>query len=238
MKKRYNPDYIHHQDSKIVSAIREIVFGMEDGMVSTLGAITGIAVGSQDRFSVILAGMVIIAVESISMGIGSYISSSSERDVIKRKLHEEKTEIEDFPHEEKQELKEIYIKDGWPISLAGKMVETASQNKELMLKEMAAHELNIPVIDKAHPWRNGVFMFFAYVIGGLIPLFSYFLLSMSQAIYISIIVTLLGLFILGVATTKYTKAHWAKMGLRIMALGGVALIVGYLIGKFANLLVS
>lgn len=238
MKERYNPDYIHHQDSKIVSAIREIVFGMEDGMVSTLGAITGIAVGSQNEFMVILSGMVIIAVESISMGIGSYISSGSERDVIKRKLYEEKEEIKDYPHEEKEELKDIYLRDGWPKDMAVKMSEVASRNKKLMLKEMAAHELNIPVIDKSHPGRNGVFMFFAYVIGGLIPLFSYFILPIHQAIYISIIITMIGLFVLGAMTTKYTKINWAKAGLRIMILGAVALSVGYAIGELADLIIK
>ncbi|MBU1202476.1 VIT1/CCC1 transporter family protein [Patescibacteria group bacterium] len=238
MHDRYNPDYIHHQNSKIILAIREIVFGMEDGMVSTLGAITGIAVGSQDKFTVVLAGMVIIAVESISMGIGSYISSGSERDVIKRKLYEEKSEIEDFPHEEKKELKDIYIRDGWPIDIADKMSEVASKNKKLMLKEMAAHELNISILDKSHPWRNGLFMFFAYIIGGIIPLFAYFLLPIDKAIYISIGATLAGLFVLGVATTKYTKINWLKAGFRIMILGGVALLVGYLVGHFADLLIK
>ena len=109
MKERYNPDYIHHQNSKIANSIRDIVFGVEDGMVSTLGTITGIAVGSQDHSTVLLAGMVIISVESISMGIGSYISNLSEQDILKRKLYEEKKEIEDFPHEEKKELVDIKV---------------------------------------------------------------------------------------------------------------------------------
>ena len=77
--------YLHHQKPGIVSAIREIVFGMEDGMVSTMGAITGIAVGSGNHFVVVLSGLVIIAVESISMGVGSYLSSKSQKEVRARK---------------------------------------------------------------------------------------------------------------------------------------------------------
>ena len=236
MEERYNPDYIHHKDSKIVGSIREIVFGIEDGMVSTLGAVTGIAVGSQDHFTVVLAGVVIIAVESISMGIGSYISNLSEADVLKRKLYEEKQEINDFPYEEKQELVDIYISDGWPKTLAGQMAEVASKDKKLMLHEMAHHELNVSPNAKHHLWRNGAFMFIAYVFGGLIPLFAYFILPISIAIKISTIITLLGLFILGASTTKYTKGSWLKMGTRVFILGGVALLAGYLIGRFASLL--
>lgn len=236
MKPRKNPDYIHHQDSKIVSSIREIVFGMEDGMVSTLGAVTGIAVGSQDHFTVLLSGMVIIAVESISMGIGSYISNMSEVDIIKRKLYEEKQEIKDFPKEEKQELRDIYIRDGWPKDLASQMAQVASKDKKLMLNEMAHHELGIFMHKKDHSLRNGLFMFFAYIVGGLVPLFAYFFLPINLAIKISIGITLIGLFTLGASTTRYTKNNWFRMGARVLILGGIALLVGYLIGKFASFL--
>ena len=70
-KSHNNPNYIHHQDNgKNESTLRELVFGMEDGMVSTLGSITGIAVTTQDPFITLLAGLVIVGVESISMGVG------------------------------------------------------------------------------------------------------------------------------------------------------------------------
>ncbi len=229
-----NPDYIHHKDSKIVSMIREIVFGAEDGMVSTLGALTGIAVGSNNHFVVILAGLVIIAVESISMGVGSYISNLSESQVNKRKLHEEKEEIKDFPSEEKEELKNIYLKDGWPEKLATEMAEVASQDKDLMLLEMAYHELYIAPQKEAHPLQRGLTMFLAYIVGGLIPLFAYFILPISTATIVSIIITLFALFILGASTTRYTKGSWIKTGLRVLVLGGVALLVGYLVGRLMN----
>ncbi|MDD4995100.1 MAG: VIT1/CCC1 transporter family protein [Patescibacteria group bacterium] len=61
--------------------IYQVVFGFQDSLVSTLGAIIGIAEGSRDRFVVILSGLVIIFVESLSMGLGTYISSKSEREV-------------------------------------------------------------------------------------------------------------------------------------------------------------
>ena len=69
--------FIHHGNMAFISHVREIIFGMQDGMVSTLGALTGIAVGTNDYFTVILSGVVIIAVESISMSIGSFTSSAS-----------------------------------------------------------------------------------------------------------------------------------------------------------------
>lgn len=233
---KINKDYIHHQHSQVVSSFREVVFGMEDGMVSTLGAISGIAIGSQDQFTVVLAGCVIIAVESISMGMGSYISNLSDKEIKKRKLYEERQEIENFPKREAKELVDMYVKDGWPEDLARQMSQAASSDKKLMLKEMAYRELQVSLEEGASPVRGGIFMFFAYILGGLIPLFAYFILPISTAIYISIIITLIGLFLLGVGTTRYTKSNWFKSGIRIFVLGGIALLAGFIIGELANII--
>ncbi len=64
-----------------VSSIREIIFGLEDSLVSTLGAVTGIAAGAGSTYIVILSGLVLIAVESISMSAGSYLSSKAAEDL-------------------------------------------------------------------------------------------------------------------------------------------------------------
>ncbi len=230
----YNPDYIHHQNSKFINNIREIVFGLQDGMVSTLGAITGIAIGSHDQYTVILAGFSIIVVESISMAIGSYTSSVSEKNIQLRMLHEEKEEINKFPETEKEELYKIYLKDGWPKNLAREMSNTASANPDLMLLEMKYHELQLPTLEKMQPVKNGLFMFFSYLIGGGIPLLSYFIFRIPTSIYLSAVLTLISLFILGASTTHYTKRSWIRSGLRLFTLALIALICGYLIGFLVN----
>ena len=224
----------HHKTSWIAGQIKEVVFGMEDGMVSTLGAITGIAVGSGEHFVVILSGCVIIAVESISMGVGSYISNKSQKDIFKRKLHEEKEEIKTFPEEEEKELVQIYLKDGWPEKLAKQMSKTAAADHDLFLTEMAYHELNILPQDGSSPIKDGIVMFFSYIIGGAVPLTSYFFLSLNKALPASIIITLAGLFILGTATTKLSKRKWWKAGLEFLILASVATGVGYLVGQLAE----
>jgi len=231
----FNPNYIHHRASKFISSIREIVFGVEDGMVSTLGAVTGIAVGSQDYFTVMLSGFVIISVESISMGIGSFLSSRSERQIIERKLFEETAEIKNFPKEESVELYEIYTKEGWPAETARLMVDAASANNKLMLNEMAYRELGVIPKEDGSSMRDGLFMFISYVIGGFIPLAAYFFFPIYPAVYLSIFITLIGLFILGSATSKYTKQNLLKSGFYMLLLGSIALGAGYGIGLLARI---
>lgn len=224
-------DYIHHKNQQIGSLMREVVFGMEDGMVSTLGTVTGIAAATRDHFTVILAGFVIVAVESISMAVGSYLSSKSEKEIDERKIEEEKTELKDFPTEEKQELIEMYVKDGWTRALAVQMAEEASENKNLFLQEMAYRELKIIPEKLANPLRNGVVMGFSYVIGGAIPLMAYFVIGLPRAIFWSIGITLVALFLLGVVTTKFSKRVWWKAGLEMLSLASAAAFVGYLVGQ-------
>jgi VIT1/CCC1 family predicted Fe2+/Mn2+ transporter len=234
----FNSDFIHHNKSRIAAYIQEVVFGVQDGMVSTLGAITGIAIGSQDHFTIILSGIAIIAVESISMSFGSYTSSLSEKHIAKRMLQEEMMEIRKYPDEEREELENMYKADGWPDDLAVQMSHAAGKDEKLMLKEMAYRELSVSVDDTKHPFWNGFFMFFSYVVGGLVPLSAYFFLSVQQAMYISIPLTLFGLFVLGAFTTKFTKQPWMKSGARMLFLGGVALLVGFLVGYLVDLYIS
>ncbi len=234
-----NPEYLHHKKPGAAAVIREIVFGLEDGMVSTMGAITGIAAGTHDHLTVVLAGCVVVAVESISMSVGSYLSSKSELAIDERKLHEEKTELLKFPDEEREELKMMYIKDGWGKELAATMAQKASENRRLFLQEMAYRELKIIPEKMEHPFRNGLAMGVSYIIGGLIPLLPYLVFSdVNTAITISISVTLVGLFALGAITTTFSRRSWWKAGLEMLGLASAAALVGYGVGNGIDRLIK
>ena len=235
-QKRYRQDFIHHQASKISDSIREVVFGAEDGMVSTLGALTGIAIGTANSFTVILAGLVILAVESTGMSIGSFLSNKSVKEVDRRKLAEEAEEIQSFPEQEAKELITLYIKDGWPENLAQQMAAVAKTKPPLMLKEMAYRELAIAPDSNNHLVANSVFMFFSYVVGGAIPILPYLFLPIPAALPLSILITLIGLFGLGALTTRFTKRNWLKAGLEMLVLASIAASIGYFIGRAADML--
>lgn len=224
-------DHAHHASTEYV---REVVFGMQDGMVSTLGAITGIAIGSNDHFVVLLSGIAIIAVESLSMGIGSYTSRVSEERINQWRIAEEKGEITNSLPDEEAELHDMYTSDGWPAHLATEMVKTASSDPQLMLKEMVYRELQIPPHRHVCPVRNGLYMFFSYIAGGLIPLLPYFFMGVRPAVPVSIFATLIGLFFLGAGVAAYARQKPAKAGFHLLALGSVALVAGLAVGYLSR----
>ncbi len=227
-----NPNYIHHKKNGFGSTLRELVFGMEDGMVSTMGAITGIAIGSGSHSIVVLSGFVIIAVESISMGVGSYLSNKSESDMEIRILAEEKEEIRDMPEEEEKELVGLLIADGWSQTLAVQMAAEAKEKPELMLHEMSYRELKLIPHQKGSPIKDGFVMWGSYIVGGLIPLIPYLIMKNPiDSIPISVGVTLIGLFALGAYVTKFSLRKWWRGGLEMLVLAGFAAAVGYFVGQ-------
>lgn len=232
----YNSHYLHHQSTAYLYG-REIVFGMQDGMVSALSALTGIAVGSNNHFIVVLSGFAIISAGAISMAIGTFNSISTQKKMEHRMIHEEKTEICNNKWEEKCELEKRFIDDGWNKFMAENMALSAYYDEKLMLREMSYRELGIFPKTNANVIKNSVAMFFAWLVGGMFPLLPYFFLSVENGIIFSICITLLGLFFLGIIISVYTKENWLRAGLKILILAGLAITVGYAFGYITDVFI-
>lgn len=67
------------------SYVRTFVFGVEDSLVSTVGLLSGIAVGGMDKPQIILTGVVLLFVEAFSMGVGSLISEQSAEEYVQHR---------------------------------------------------------------------------------------------------------------------------------------------------------
>ncbi|MFC1609048.1 VIT1/CCC1 transporter family protein [Patescibacteria group bacterium] len=235
MKDRY-PNFIHNKKSRFFSSAREIVFGVEDGIISTLGVITGIAIATNDLFLVIVAGLVVISVESVSMGIGAYLSSQSVNELDDKIISEEKIEVHESMDTEKEELRNLYYQDGWPRDLADQMTEAASRDENLMLREMEYRELGILPERDGNSFTKGLVMFLSYIFGGFIPLLAYLIFPISAGVIFSIIFAGIGLFSLGGVIARYSNVAWWKVGTRILVLGGVSTCIGFAVGALAEMM--
>lgn len=229
---------IHHElqenvgfRGKLFFSMREIVFGLEDGIVSTLGAITGIAGGTENTSIVILSGAVIIFVESLSMAAGTFLSSKSEREVEERMLDEERMEIEQQPDLEKKELEDFYHKRGFNEIEIRILVDRITQDKDLWLEEMAFKELGVIPHKKEAPKTAALVMGVSYIIGGAVPLSAYLYLPIHQAIIVSLSTSVIILFLIGYAKGALVCTNKIRSGLEMMIVSLSAAGVGYFIGK-------
>ncbi len=226
---------------RLVGSIRDIVFGLEDGLVSTVGVLTGIAGGTNDRFVVILSGFVLVIVEALSMGVGSFLSAESESDLQKRRSTDMRTMIIDEPKRAKEILFFVYKRLGLKKGEREHLLKKAEKNHRFWLEELNTHYLGIsPAIN--HSMLNGIYMFFAYILGGSVPILPYFFFPINVAILISVPFTVIALFIVGSLKGKITYKNWWKSGFNMAFFSFSAALVGYLVGQlvvyFFNVRVS
>lgn len=85
------------------------------------------------------------------------------------------------------------------------------------------------------PVQAAIVMFFSYVLAGLIPLAPFFYSNSRLAIYISVGITLVSLLLLGVFNAKMFRARVWRDGLFTLLMGGLAILVGILVGQVANI---
>lgn len=237
-QKKYLHHELHHTDTslkgKLMASLREVVFGLEDGVVSTLGAITGIAASTKSEFIVILSGFVIIFVESLSMAAGTFLSSKSEQEVEERMLREEAEEIQLHPEKEKEELRHFYKQRGFTDEEIEIVVNRITQNKQLWLEEMAFKELGVIPDKNRTPYADAFIMGIAYIIGGLIALSSYFAFNISVALPVSIVGSVICLFVLGWIKGRVVHTNKLRSGLEMMLVSASAAAVGFIVGQIVN----
>jgi predicted membrane protein (TIGR00267 family) len=211
--------------------IRELVFGMNDGLVSTLSLVSGVAGAAVSRSVVLLAGIAGLLSGAISMAAGAYISTKSQREVYEAQVAREREELEQDPEEEKAELRTLYRLKGYSAEEAERIVERISQDKDLMLENMLRDELGLMPESFPNPWLAGLQSGGAFVVGAFIPLMGYLLFADRTATLVSAGVSIAALFLIGVAKTLFTGLSWLRSGLEMVLVGLLATVTTYVIGS-------
>jgi predicted membrane protein (TIGR00267 family) len=216
---------------RLLVAIRELVFGLEDGLVSTMGAVAGIAAGTENGQIVVLSGLVIIAVEALSMAAGSFLSNKSHRQMLEKRIADERREIEEKPEEEVEELRVMYRQRGFSADEIEILVRRITADKELWLEEMVSKELRIGEGDLEEPKSRAVVMGFAYVAGGAVPLAPYLFLPVGVALVVSVAATVATLFVIGFVKGRFAGIDRWKSAFEMVLVASAAAAVAYLIGS-------
>lgn len=212
-------------------AMRELVFGMNDGLVSTLSLVSGVAGAAVSRSLVLLAGIAGLLSGAISMAAGAYISTKSQREVYEAQVAREREELEQDPEEEKAELRTLYRLKGYSAEEAQRIVERISQDKDLMLESMLRDELGLMPESFPNPWLAGLQSGGAFVVGAFIPLIGYLFFDGLTATLVSVGISIAALFLIGVVKTLFTGLSWLRSGLEMVSIGLLATAVTYLIGS-------
>ena len=222
---------IKHLEPRPPSAsLADIILGGQDGLVNTLGVILGVAAASSDPRIVIAAGFAATFAESISMGAVAYTSTLADHDHYRAELERERREIREMPEAEVQEVKEIFSRWGFSGDLLERAVTKVIEEEEAWVDVMMRNELKLAPIEDANALRIALVVGFSAIVGSLIPLVPFLLLSLNWAVPLSLSVSALALLGVGAYKARITVGQPARSGLQMAVIGIVSALAGYFIG--------
>lgn len=220
----------HNRNGAQSGTLRAAVFGVNDGLVSNLSLVMGIAGANVDSKFVLLAGLAGLLAGAFSMGAGEYVSMLVQREVFEKLIETEKLEQLTLPEEERKELQDIYERKGIPREEAIKLSETIMSDKKLALETHIREELGLNPDELGSPSGAAISSFLAFVGGAVIPVLPYIFLNGMKAFILSIILSGCGLLTVGAALSFVTGRGWFYSSLRMLFIGGSAAAVTYLVG--------
>ncbi|MBI2543200.1 MAG: VIT1/CCC1 transporter family protein [Candidatus Aenigmarchaeota archaeon] len=220
----------HAERHFIGSNLSDIILGGQDGLVNVLGLVLGVAGGTNSTSIVLIAGLAATFAETISMGAVAYTSSKADKEYYMKQLELERDEIKRIPEVEENEIRGIYHKKGFRGNLLNKVVNKITSNRKVWLNTMMTEELGLSSSPKINPLRNGMIVFISTLIGSIIPLVPFVLLSVQNAIITSLLLSVLVLFLVGVVKARLTVGSWFRSGFELSLIGTLAALSGYFIG--------
>lgn len=213
-------------------SMREIVFGFNDGSVSTLALLAGVTGGNLSLLNILIAGFSAVVAGAISMAVGAYISSKSEIEHNRYTKEIERNEVKALPKVEKEELRQIYQKKAkFTKQELDVVVNRLTADEKTWVDTMMREELGLFEEHFEHPVRVGLTMFVAFLIGGLVPVLPFFMdPTPDTGLVFASVVTLVSLFIIGVWKTRFTGKNKVFSGTEMVVMGIIATVVPYLVG--------
>ena len=220
-------------------ALRAAIFGMNDGLVSNLSLIFGVAGADVSGKVVVIAGFAGLLAGAFSMGAGEYVSMKVQREVFEQLIHKEAHEIATQPEEELRELAQIYERKGIQPETAERIAEELMKDPEVALETHAREELGIDMREGlGSPWAAAGSSFVMFSIGAVVPLVPFLVTTGGTAVAASAGLSGVTLFAVGGAMTILTGRRVLFSGARMFAIGAVAAAITYGVGTLLGVAVS
>jgi VIT1/CCC1 family predicted Fe2+/Mn2+ transporter len=217
------------------NALRAAVLGANDGLLSNLSLVMGVAGASMNGREIVITGVAGLLAGAGSMALGEWLSVQSSRELFEKQISIEAAEIKANPAEETEELALIYQAKGLSEEQAREVAARLMANEATALDTLAREELGIdPNELGGSAWQAAIASFLLFAMGAIIPLLPFMLLSGETAILTSIAASTAGLFAIGAGITLLTGRSVWFSGLRQVGVGllaaGLTFGIGRLIG--------
>ncbi len=225
-------------ETKANAVLRPAVFGANDGLVSNLALVMGVAAANPAPGVIVLAGVAGLLAGAFSMAVGEYISVRSQRELLDYQLAFERTQIRDTPDEERAILSRVYQGRGFTADEASRFVERVFADPEHAATLLIFEEVGLDARSIGSPAAAAGSSFLAFVIGALVPLIPYLLFGGVRAFATSLSVSLGALALLGYGISRLTHRPPLYASVRQVLLCGSAAAVTYAVGALIGVQVG
>lgn len=213
-------------------ALRAATFGINDGLVSNLLLVFGVAGGTTANSTVVLlAGVAGLFAGAFSMAAGEYVSVRSQRELYEREIEIEREELVAFPEEERDELALIYRAKGMDPDAAMALAERIMARPEVALDTLAREELGLDPNDLSSPWVAAGSSFVAFAIGAFIPVLPFLFMTGGGALTLAAVLSGVMLSMVGFSISLFTGRSGFFSAFRMLAIGAVAGAITYAVGS-------
>jgi VIT1/CCC1 family predicted Fe2+/Mn2+ transporter len=214
--------------------LRAGIFGVSDGLVSNTALVMGFAGSGASRHTVILAGVAVLLAGSFSMAAGEYVSMSGQREMFQRELALEAAELDEKPHEEREELILIYRAKGLDAEQAAHTADRIMADRDVALNTLAREELGLDPDELGSPWGAAAASLLAFAVGAVLVVLPYLVAGGTAAAAAAVAVAGVAMLAVGAGMGLLNGRSMIRSGVRQVMVGGLAagvtFVAGLLIG--------
>ncbi len=217
------------------NALRAAVLGANDGLVSNLSLVMGVAGASVSGGTILLTGLAGLVAGACSMAMGEWLSVTSSRELSQQQIAVEADELERRPEEEKEEMVLIYQAKGLDEAAARALADRLMANKDSALDTLVREELGIdPAELGGSAWIAAGTSFGLFALGAIFPVAPFFWLGGTAALLASLGASGVALVLIGAGTSLFTGRGLFFSSVRQLAIGFAAAGITYGIGRLVG----
>lgn len=212
--------------------VRDVVIGMSDGLTVPFALAAGLSGAVIATRVIVTAGLAEVAAGSIAMGLGGYLAARSDAEHYANERRREEREVVEKAADERVEVDSILGDYGIPVAARAGVVDALATRPAEWVDFMMRFELGLEKPDPKRALTSALTIAGAYIAGGMIPLCPYIVLGSARtALAVSVIVTLVALFLFGGVKGRFTGAPIARSAFQTMLIGGLAATAAFLIAR-------
>jgi VIT1/CCC1 family predicted Fe2+/Mn2+ transporter len=234
---RHLPPASAAHETRVNSVLRPIVFGANDGLVSNLALVMGVAGATSDAAFIVLAGIAGLIAGAFSMGVGEYISVQSQRELLDYQVAFQRKQLREAPEQERAILAGIYLERGFSPDEADRFVDAVFDEEDHAVRHLIFEEVGLDERSIGSPVTAALGSFVAFTMGAFVPLAPYLLLAGAAAFVGSFGISLVALAVLGTGIALLTRRPIPYGAARQVLLGGAAAAVTYGVGTLLGVTV-